>query len=466
MTICAISTPAGRGGIAVIRISGPQAIQITEKIWKGRPLTDAPTHTAHFGRIIDPDDHSRIIDEAVATIFRGPRSFTGEDTVEISVHGSTYIQAEVIQLLTKTGARIAAPGEFTQRAFTNGRLDLAQAEAVADLIATSSRAAHNLAISQLSGRFSSHIEELRAQLINLAALLELELDFSEEDVSFADRNTLRQLALKIIDHLCSLSKSFSTGQAIINGTPVAIIGQPNAGKSSLLNALLHTDRAIVSDIPGTTRDTIEDTTEINGHLIRFIDTAGIRDTADPIETLGIRRAYKAAQQASIILLVIDPTEAPYSTLGHTITQLTADSPATIIPLLNKTDQLTPDQTQHHLSLITRALKTTDAPHTPVLPISATQAQGIDNLCQQIHQHISSQLPPEESIIITNARHHQAITEAHTHLTDLITAIDTGLTPDLQAHHLRQAISTLATITGEITTPTLLQTIFSRFCICK
>lgn len=277
-TICAISTPPGRGGIAVARVSGPASIAIANAVWKGASLADAKSHTVHLGTITRPDGTA--LDQAVATVFRNPRSFTGEDVVEISVHGSTFIQQELLHLLVASGARMAEPGEFTRRAFVNGRLDLAEAEAVADLIASSSRAAHRLAISQLQGRFSANIDSLRQQLLDLAVLLELELDFSEEDVTFADRAKLRELAADIQSMVTRMASTFSSGQALRDGIPVAIIGRPNVGKSRLLNTLLDTDRAIVSDIPGTTRDTIEDTIDIDGHTFRFIDTAGIRTTDD------------------------------------------------------------------------------------------------------------------------------------------------------------------------------------------
>lgn len=474
MTICAISTPPGRGGIAIVRLSGPDAISIADKIWRGRKLALAESHTAHLGRIVDPDNSERSVDQAVATVFRAPHSFTGEDTVELSLHGSTYIQAETIRILTDQGARIAEPGEFTRRAFTNGRLDLAEAEAVADLISASSRAAHTLAISQLSGKFSSHIESLRHQLINLASLLELELDFSEEDVIFADRSTLRRLATEIIGHLDKLAHTFSAGQAIVNGIPVAIIGQPNAGKSSLLNALLGHERAIVSDIPGTTRDTVEDNTTLRGHLIRFIDTAGIRATEDPIESLGIQRALKSATSATIILHVIDPIEFPYSSIFKTIESIHPNVETTVMPLLNKADMLEPRQIEQHIRALDSVYRSAveggkDSPVLRLLPaqaISATTGKGIDTLTEDIANTITADIPDDESLIITNARHYQAITTARDHLTDLITAIDIGLTPDLQAHHLRAAITSLATITGSITTPDLLETIFSKFCIGK
>ena len=304
-TITAVSTAPGAGGIAVIRISGTKAIEIADSAWKGKSLTDALSHTAHLGKYYSTSGD--LLDEAVATIFRAPASFTGEDVVEISVHGSRWIQKEIIADLIRRGAYAAAPGEFTQRAFINGRLDLAQAEGVADLIASSSRAAHKLAISQTRGGFSRELELLREKLVDFASLLELELDFSEEDVEFADRTRLSELGNTIMKKITRLANSYSSGAALKNGVPVVIAGIPNAGKSSLLNLLLSDDKAIVSDIPGTTRDIIEDTAEIDGILYRFIDTAGLRTTSDKVEKLGIERARLQMTKASIIIWIIDPT---------------------------------------------------------------------------------------------------------------------------------------------------------------
>lgn len=305
-TICAVSTPSGVGGIAVVRVSGKDALNIVDKIWCGKRLSEVRSHSAHLGDIADPEDSATPLDTAVATVFRGPASFTGEDVVELSVHGSKWIQRELVNLLVRSGCRTACPGEFTQRAFANGRLDLAQAEAVADVIASSSRSAHRLTASQMRGDFSKSISTLRDKLIEIASLLELELDFSEEDVEFASRSKLRALAEKLHENISRLAASFSTGCAIKDGVPVAIVGEPNVGKSTLLNALLNDSRAIVSDIPGTTRDTIEDTIEINGVLYRFIDTAGIRKTDDSIENLGIERSYDAIGKARIVLWLITP----------------------------------------------------------------------------------------------------------------------------------------------------------------
>ncbi|MCC8174871.1 MAG: tRNA uridine-5-carboxymethylaminomethyl(34) synthesis GTPase MnmE, partial [Bacteroidales bacterium] len=305
-TICAISTPPGVGGIAVARVSGPLAIDCVSKIWKGTDLHQVKSHTAHLGDILEARDGASL-DQAVVTIFRAPRSFTGEDTVEISVHGSQYVQRELIKLLTEAGARLAGPGEFTRRAFASGRFDLAEAEAVADLIAARSRSAHRLAMSQMRGQLTQRLDQLRDQLIELASLLELELDFSEEDVEFASRSRLASLANDTIAEVEHLLATFSTGQAIKQGIPVAIVGATNAGKSTLLNLLVGDDRAIVSDIHGTTRDTVEDTVEIHGALYRIIDTAGIRDTADPIEALGIERSRQAVARARVVIALLDST---------------------------------------------------------------------------------------------------------------------------------------------------------------
>lgn len=459
-TICAISTPPGRGGIAVARVSGPAAIAIANAVWKGASLADAKSHTVHLGTITRPDGTA--LDQAVATVFRNPRSFTGEDVVEISVHGSSFIQQELLHLLVASGARMAEPGEFTRRAFVNGRLDLAEAEAVADLIASSSRAAHRLAISQLQGRFSANIDSLRQQLLDLAVLLELELDFSEEDVTFADRAKLRELAADIQNMVTRMASTFSSGQALRDGIPVAIIGRPNVGKSRLLNTLLDTDRAIVSDIPGTTRDTIEDTIDIDGHTFRFIDTAGIRTTDDPIESLGIERALRSVAKASVVIWLLSPDDlqSPETSANKALIDGSIRPDATLIPVLNKIDTIPDSVTQATESLSAMA------PGTAPLAISALTGTGISDLRNAILAAATAGLPDDESIIVTNARHHAALTEAADALTQLIDGIDLGLTPDLLAQHLRQAIHSLATITGSITSTQILQTIFHRFCIGK
>lgn len=445
MTICAVSTPAGCGGIAVIRISGPSAIDVADRIWTGKPLSQTASHTVHLGNVLDR--RGDVLDQAVATVFHGPKSFTGEDVVELSVHGSLYVQQALLESLMAAGARIAEPGEFTRRAFSNGRLDLAEAEAVADIIASSSRAAHSLAVSQLQGRFSKRINQLRDRLITLASLLELELDFSEEDVTFADRAQLKNLAEEINGHIGRLVATFSTARSIMDGVPVAIVGRPNAGKSSLLNALLESDRAIVSDIPGTTRDTVEETADIDGILFRFIDTAGLRETDDPIESLGIDRAYSSLSRAVIVLWLVDPDlgEEEKSFTEKKIRDSLSEN-ASLIILHSKSDLR-------------------DVRNDNAFYISASNGEGLDTLKQKLFDTVSMNLPSDESVVVTNARHQAALLSALSALNELLNGLDT-LTVDLLAEHLREAIRSLGEITGEITSDTILHTIFQRFCIGK
>ena len=485
-TICAVSTPQGIGGISVIRVSGREAIANVQKIWRGKNLMNCDSHTAHFGEIIDPERREDApVDECVVTLFRGPGSFTGEDTVEISVHGSRWIQREVIRLLTDNGCRPALAGEFTRRAVMNGRIDLTQAEAVADVIASSSRAAHRLAASQLKGNFSRRVASLRDSLLELASLLELELDFSEEDVEFASRDKLRILAGQIRDELGRLHASYSTGAAIKEGIPVAIIGAPNAGKSSLLNLLLSDDRAIVTDIPGTTRDTVEETLESGDYLFRFIDTAGIRDTSDPIEQLGISRSIDALRRAHIILLVIDSSSSGddlSASISSTLAQISPqendqepdrDLPY-IIPLLNKSDKSVASPT-----LISTVERLIDAyPHAQSIPFSTVTAQGLPTLLEALQRAVGTSnkdvanqgtdkgVADTETIMVTNARHAMLLGEAVEHASKVITALDSGIPTDLVASHLRDTLSTLSTLTGTITTPDILSNIFENFCIGK
>lgn len=447
-TICAISTPPGTGGIAVARISGPQAIEIVNKIWHGKSLLDAQSHTVHLGNIIDPDNNTTL-DSGLATIFKAPHSFTGENIVELSIHGSQWIQRELINLLIRQGASIAERGEFTRRAMTNGKLDLAEAEAVADMIATSSRAAQQIAISHLRGHYSKHLETLRNQLLKLSALVELELDFSEEDVEFAQREQLLTLALNIQKQLTRLANSFSTGQALKNGIPIAIIGATNAGKSTLLNRILGEEKAIVSNIHGTTRDLIEDTIEINGKLYRFIDTAGLRNTTNPIETIGIRRSLQAANNADIIIWVIDPENNKET---QHIWQQIKNSHAHIITVINKADKQLPTPTL--------------PPHTQQpIHISALTGHNITTLLNEINNATNlKDITPE--LTVTNARHYQALIAASKSIADVITALHDNLPGDLLAQSLRETATHIASITSPITTPDLLSHIFSTFCIGK
>ncbi len=459
-TICAISTPSGVGGIAVVRISGNDAIAIADRIWKGKSLAAAQTHTAHLGEIIDSTGN--ILDQAVATVFRAPRSFTGEDTVELSVHGSKWIQRETLNALIQQGARLAQAGEFTRRAFLSGRLDLAEAEAVADLIASSSRASHRNAINQMKGTFSRRLLELREKLIDLTSLLELELDFSEEDVEFASREKLRTTALDIRTEITRLAQSFRAGAAIKDGIPVAIVGPTNAGKSSLLNILLGEDRAIVSDIHGTTRDIIEDTTEIGDYLFRFMDTAGLRLTDDTVENMGIERSIAAASKASIIICVLDSTDTNPETTTEEILQHIgrADSDKHIILALNKTE-LTPTETSIPLP--------EGFAGATLLHLSAKTGQGIDSLNQTL-THIADEMTSHangaDDTLVSNARHAAALRASLPTLERVLQGLSDGLSGDLIAQDLRETLSHLASITGQITTPDILATIFSRFCIGK
>lgn len=454
-TICAVSTAPGVGGIAVVRVSGPDAVEICDRIWHGKPLEGVESHTAHLGTIVDPERPDEPLDTAVATVFRAPRSFTGEDVVEISVHGSVWIQRELVNLLIRSGCRVAQAGEFTRRAFTNGRLDLAQAEAVADVIAASSRSSHRLAASQMRGDFSKRIGELRDKLIEIASLLELELDFSEEDVEFASRIHLRELAETLHDRISTLAASFSTGSALKDGVPVAIVGEPNAGKSTLLNQLLHDNRAIVSDIPGTTRDTIEDTMEIDGVLYRFIDTAGIRDTTDSVENLGIERSYAAIGRARIVVWLVTPDtpagryeEMRAAILSH-LTEGTE-----LITVINKIDLL-------------ETTPATGFGHDgESIGISAATGENIPRLLEALHRLSGVGLTEGADLIVTNARHYEALVNARDSISRVISGLDSNLSGDFIAQDLRETIHHLSTITGTITTDTLLQTIFSRFCIGK
>ena len=447
-TICAISTAPGTGGIAVARVSGHSAITIVSKIWKGKNLNDVASHSAHLGIVYD--SNGEILDEAVATVFRNPNSFTGEDVVELSIHGSRWIQSQLIQSLITAGCRMALPGEFTRRAFAAGRLDLAQAEAVADVISSSSKAAHRMAMSQMRGAFSKKIDAMRDELVQLASLLELELDFSEEDVEFASRNRLLEIADTLSAQLKRAAASFRAGQAIKDGIPVAIVGNTNAGKSSLLNALVEDDRAIVSDIHGTTRDVVEDTIEIGEYLIRFQDTAGLRQTEDPIEQLGIERSHSVASAANIVIYVVD------SSIASNPEETARELPHIDIIVANKTDL--PQQ-------FDSATWQKVYPTATILPCSARNGKGIDTLRQTICDLLRADTS-EDDIIVANARHAQSLAEAAANLEALSAALRNGIPTDLAAQDLRAAIHHLSTITGTITTPEILQNIFKNFCIGK
>ena len=441
-TIAAISTPHGIGGIAVVRLSGPDAFAIASRHLK----SPGAAHPQLF-RIGE-----KVLDQVIATAYHAPHSYTGDDTVEISCHGSLYVQQTLLQALLDSGARLAEPGEFTRRAFLNGKLNLSQAEAVADLINSTNAAAHSLAVSQLRGGYAKELETLRQQLVDLTALLELELDFSDEDVEFADRSRLHSLASQIYTRVTALRESFHMGNAMKRGIPVAIIGRPNAGKSSLLNALLHDNRAIVSDIPGTTRDTIEETFVIEGMSFRIIDTAGLRHSDDPIETLGIQRTLTTVAQADIVLYVHDASQS----YGHALADLQE-----LQDRLSLKDK--------HLFIVNNKIdlvpETLTAPYR-TFPISAKEGTGLDALTSALAKAAQTDLAQAPDVMLTNVRHYNALGHVEQALLHVAKGLADHLPADLVVIDLRDALHHLGTITGQVTSDEVLGTIFSRFCIGK
>ena len=461
-TICALATAPG-GALGIIRISGPQSLGILSRI-SSKNLTDAAPNTIHYGHIRNGDE---ILDEVLVSVFRAPHSYTGEDSAEISCHGSRYILNKVIELLIQNGCRMALPGEFTQRAFLNGKMDLSQAEAVADLIASGNKATHQIAMTQLRGNVSSELSRLRKQLLKLTSLLELELDFSDhEDLEFADRSELLNIANRINNRITTLARSFETGQALKNGIPVALAGKTNVGKSTLLNKLLRDDRAIVSPVHGTTRDTVEDTIDLNGITFRFIDTAGIRQTTDEVEQIGINRTYAAISKARIVLWIIDaePTTEDIQEM------LERCKDKSLIIIRNKIDILS---TSEASSISDPRLK-----DIPAVEISAKQGTNIDKLelaifeaaCSALSLASSKNIPElsEQDIIVTSARQYQSLISAHENLSRVLSGLESGLSGDLVSEDLRLVLDDLANITGQgrILTNEILGNIFTHFCVGK
>ncbi|MCB0804905.1 MAG: tRNA uridine-5-carboxymethylaminomethyl(34) synthesis GTPase MnmE [Bacteroidales bacterium] len=463
-TICALATPPGISAISVVRISGQNSIAICEKIFfpknRSLQLTSADTHTIHFGEI---RNKSETIDEVLLSIFKEPHSYTGEDSVEISTHGSPYIQQKIIELLIAQGIRLAQPGEFTLRAFLNGKFDLSQAEAVADLIASHSKTSHDLALNQMRGSFSSRIKELREQLVQFASLIELELDFSEEDVEFANREDLQNLLATLTDELEKLIESFSFGQVVKKGIPVAIVGEPNVGKSTLLNAILNEERAIVSDIPGTTRDTIEDVITLQGVSFRFIDTAGLRESADKVELIGIERTYEKIDQAKIILFVFDVSQ----TKCHQVREMLKDfkqhirksqdasaKEKTFIMVANKTDQLveSPDDFKKMVEM-------------GCIFVSAKRKENVNLILDRLSEYVEQE-SITDSTVVSNTRHFEALSKALESVNNIEAGFKNQLPSDLIAIDIRQALHHLGEITGTVTTNEILDNIFSKFCIGK
>ena len=454
-TIIALATPSGMGAISVIRLSGIDAISIVNLHFKSKfgnkQLTEVKSHTIHLGSIADDN---RNIDEVLVSVFKNPHSYTGENVVEINCHGSVYIQQEIMQLFLSKGCRTATNGEFTLRAFTNGKMDLSQAEAVADLIESDSKASHQIALQQMRGGFSSEIANLREQLLNFASLIELELDFSEEDVEFADRAAFRELVNKLSTILKRLIDSFAFGNVFKNGIPVAIVGEPNVGKSTLLNTLLNEDKAIVSDIPGTTRDAIEDEIVINGVVFRFIDTAGIRETKDVVESIGIKKTFEKIEQAQLVLHLIDAKEV--SNVKSKIEELKSKYPSKrILTIVNKSDLFSPEK-----------ISTLNTQYSNLIFISAKTKTGINQLIDELTVLTNVGALTNNQTIVSNSRHFEALTNALSSIKEVEKGMGINLSSDLLAIDIREALHHLGLITGAVTTDDLLGNIFANFCIGK
>ena len=460
-TICAISSPPGTGGIAVIRISGSNALAVSDKIYTlvrpNEKLAVKPGNTVHFGQIRDKEN--LLIDDVLATVFRAPHSFTGEDVVEISCHGSVYIQQKILQLLIQKGCSLAKPGEFSMRAFRNGKMDLSQAEAIADLIASTNEASHRMAINQIRGGFSDELKKLRDKLLHFVSLVELELDFSEEDVEFADRTQLASLANEIDQKIGSLAESFKTGNVLKSGIPVALVGETNVGKSTLLNLLLNEERAIVSEIHGTTRDSIEDLVNIDGISFRFIDTAGIRKTTDAIEKIGINLTYKKIEQSDIVLWIVDCTQITEHIEWLTEKIARRAQGKKIILVFNKIDKLAEDERE----VIDELFKQFEGER---IYISAKKRINTDNLKKALIHASQLELIKPDDIIVNNVRHYEALLLAQSDIKRVIDGIESRISGDFLSQDIRECMYHLGEITGHITNNEILTSIFSKFCIGK
>ena len=465
-SIVALATPSGAGAISIIRVSGPDAIEIGASVFKSiknKDLKQQKTHTLHLGHIID---EGKTLDEVLISIFKGPNSYTGENTIEISCHGSTYIQQQIIQLLLRKGCRMADAGEFTLRAFLNGKLDLSQAEAVADLISSDNEASHQIAMQQMRGGFSNEIAKLREELLNFASLIELELDFAEEDVEFADRTQFHELLNRIEFVLKRLIDSFAVGNVIKNGIPVAIVGEPNVGKSTLLNALLNEERAIVSDIAGTTRDTIEDELVIGGVGFRFIDTAGIRETKDVVESIGIQKTFEKIEQAQVVLYLVDGLELNHEgALDSLVVALNKTQnqypQKTIVTIINKKDLIS----EENIVNIEKKLTTNNQQPTTIF-ISAKNKEGIDELKNTLLSFVNTGALRNNETIVTNTRHYDSLLKALDEIQKVKFGLESNLSSDLMALDIKEALYHFGLITGQVTNDELLGNIFANFCIGK
>ncbi|SUX45593.1 tRNA uridine-5-carboxymethylaminomethyl(34) synthesis GTPase MnmE [Chryseobacterium indoltheticum] len=457
-TICALATANGIGAIGIIRISGDDAIPVSAKIFDGKNLEKAQSHTVHYGFIKDGDE---VIDEVMISVFKAPKTFTAEDSVEISFHGSPHIAKKILEVLIKNGARMAKAGEFTMRAFMNGRIDLSQAESIADLIASENEASRKVALNQLKGGITNEISFLRTDLLNFVSLIELELDFAEEDVEFADRTALNQLLDKIEAKLNSLIESFQYGNAIKNGTAVAIIGKPNAGKSTLLNALLKEERAIVSNIAGTTRDTIEEILHIKGHAFRLIDTAGLRETVDEIEAIGVKKAKEKVENANILVYLADAATENFSEDIEMIKSLQRDDLKLII-CATKIDEVSPAQYE----LVENIFRKEIPQDFDFITISAVENQNMQDLKNELSSYVEQLKSEESNVVITNQRHFEALGKSLDAVNKVKEAITFQISTELLAYELRNALEHLGEISGEVTNDEVLGNIFSKFCIGK